>query len=150
MRKKRRLFCLSARIDEASGGLHTYRRTQDIALSGNTLHHSVFVWFLFFSLAGGTFCLLEVSTGRPKEVPNAFHLKRDVPGRKRGPIKKGRVDPHAAEGGGLHSDLVSASTVKAQQRTGRTVGPFVLTLWLVFDGSVIEWSTHRTREDSLL
>lgn len=60
------------------------------------------------------------------------------------------MDPHAAEGGGLHSDLVSASTVKAQQRTGRTVGPFVLALWLVFDGSVIESSTHRTREDSLL
>lgn len=101
-------------------------------------------------MAGGTFRLLEVSTGRPKEVANAFHVKRDVPGRKRGPIKKGRVDPHATEGGRLHSDLVSASTVEAQQRTGRTVGPFVLALWLVFDGGGIERSAHRTREDSLL
>lgn len=93
---------------------------------------------------------MEVSTGRPKEVPSALHLQRDVPGRKGGPIKKRRVDPRAAEGGRLHSDLVSASTVKAQRRTGRTVGPFMLPLWLVFDGSVIESSTHRTTEDSLL
>lgn len=64
---------------------------------------------------------MEVDTGRPNEVPNTFQLKRDVPGRKRGPIKRGHVDPRTAEGGRLHSDLVSASPIKSQQRTGRTV-----------------------------
>lgn len=124
--------------------MHWEAFTLDIALLAECFFVS------FFSWPEGHFCVLEVDTGRPKEVPNTFQLKRDVPGRKRGPIKKGRVAPHTTEGGSLHSDLVSASPVKSQQRAGRRVSHLCSHSGSCLMAAFIESSTHRTREDAVL
>lgn len=89
--KKRSLFCLHARTDDVSGGLRTYRHTQDIVLLDDTLHQSVFfsVLFCFFSRPEGHFVSWKSAQGNQRKCQTCFISNGTSRGENEGQLKRG-------------------------------------------------------------